>query len=381
MTTLSNNNNTTYGELRELLIKNLPSVMKAGNDKLFSNIYEYKTASALRKCKFINFNSKERISFMVFDLDKHQGKTALEHFKNLNNVLEYLYHTIGYLPTYALQTDKGFHFAYHLKNHVHIKHPKAVEYLFNIKVAITKLTGCDVNGSHRLLGVWRNPLKHQFFYSGDFNYELSDFKHFLPKRDFRKKTYPSHVKINKEGLIVGNRNNELFRSAMRFAKGHTMLSKETLVDFLIGANTHCEEPLEVGELSSIANSVYIYWQEGKIRFGAQEPKEKNVNEGVMEFPKIAGLSLEEYQAEVKRRQRLSAQRTNQIKDKEKALDSLAAARECSAQKRQDENEQKVLLAVEQLKDEGKKITVSAISRITGTDRRTVRKYLTPILRK
>jgi hypothetical protein len=162
---------------------------------------------------------------------------------------------------------------------------------------------------------------------------------------------------------------------MRFAKGHTMLSKETLVDFLIGANTHCEEPLEVGELSSIANSVYIYWQEGKIRFGAQEPKEKNVNEGVMEFPKIAGLSFEEYQAEVKRRQRLSAQRTNQIKDKEKALDSLAAARELSRQKRREENEKKVLRAREQLEKEGEKITVSAISRIAGIDRRTASAYI------
>lgn len=380
MTTLSNNNNTTYGELRELLIKNLPSVMKAGNDKLFSNIYEYKTASALRRCKFINFNSKERISFMVFDLDKHQGKTALEHFKNLNGVLEYLYQTIGYLPTYALQTDKGFHFAYHLKNHVHTKHPKAVEYLFNIKVAITKLTGCDVNGSHRLLGVWRNPLKHQFFYSGDFNYELSDFRHFLPKRDFTKKAYPSHVKINKEGLIVGNRNNELFRSAMRFAKGNTMLSKETLVDFLIDANTQCEEPLEISELSSIANSVYIYWQEGKIRFGAQEPKEKSVNEGIMAFPKMAGLSFEEYQAEVKRRQRLSAQRTNQIKDQEKALDSLAAARELSRQKRRDENEIKVLEAVSYLEENGLKVNISSISRQAKINRKTTNKYIFNIMK-
>lgn len=374
MTTLSNKNNSNYAELRELLIKNLPAVIKGGNDKQYSNIYEYASARALKKCKFINFNSKEQISFMVFDIDSYKGQTALEYFKNINGLVEHLYQTVGYLPTYALQTDKGFHFAYHLKNHVYTRHPKAVEYLISTKKAIAELTGCDIHGSHRLYGVWRNPLRHQFYYSGDINYELSDFKHFLPKRDFTKKAYPSHTKINKEGLIVGNRNNELFRSAMRFAKGHEMLCKETLVDFLIGANTQCEEPLETGELSSIANSVYIYWQKKTIRFGAQEPKEKNVNEGAMEFPKMAGLSFEEYQAEVKRRQKLSAQRTNQIKDKEKALNSLAAARELSRQKRRDENEIKVLEAIEQLKNHGKKITVSAISKIAGIDRRTVKKY-------
>jgi Fic family protein len=35
---------------------------------------------------------------------------------------------------------------------------------------------------------------------------------------------------------------------------------------------------------------------------------------------------------------------------------------------------KVFEAVEQLKNDGEKITVSAISRIAGIDRRTVKKY-------
>jgi hypothetical protein len=56
-------------ELKELLIKNLPSKIKAGNEKHLSNVTEYKTIIALNKCKFINFNTSERISFMVFDID------------------------------------------------------------------------------------------------------------------------------------------------------------------------------------------------------------------------------------------------------------------------------------------------------------------------
>ena len=73
---------TKNEELKELLIKNLPTKIKAGNEKHLSNIYEYQTVKALDKCKFINFNSDTQISFMIFDIDKFEDKTAKEYFKN-----------------------------------------------------------------------------------------------------------------------------------------------------------------------------------------------------------------------------------------------------------------------------------------------------------
>lgn len=362
-------------ELKELLIKNLPRKLKAGNEKETSNIINYPSAIALDNTYFMNFNSKEQISIMVFDIDKVGNKTALNYFKNINGLLTFIVKTIGFEPSYILQTTKGFHFGYHLKNHVFTNQPKAVEYLRNIKKALTELLGCDPNASHRLNGVWRNPLLHPHYYSGAINYELSDFREFLPLRVNVKRTYTTKVKIDESLLIEGNRNEALFRYAMKFAKGQASLTVEQIVDFLVGVNIQCSQPLEADELNIIASSVYGYWCKGDIRFGTLAEREPTPNEGIMEFPKMAGLPFEEYEAEVKRRQKLSAQRTNRIKNQEKASQQLAQAREYSAQKRQIENEKKVFEAIEQLEKMGKKITISAISRIAGIDRRTVKKYI------
>jgi hypothetical protein len=81
---------TIQDELKELLIKNLPPKIKAGNEKHLSNIYEYQSVIALDKCKFINFNSDKQISFMAFDIDKYEDKTAKEYFKNINGFYDYI---------------------------------------------------------------------------------------------------------------------------------------------------------------------------------------------------------------------------------------------------------------------------------------------------
>ena len=83
---------TKNEELKELLIKNLPTKIKAGNEKHLSNIYEYQTVKALDKCKFINFNSYKQISFMVFDIDKYEDKTAKEYFKNIIEISHQCFH-------------------------------------------------------------------------------------------------------------------------------------------------------------------------------------------------------------------------------------------------------------------------------------------------
>ena len=83
MTIIKNNDFDDVKELREILIKNLPAKIKAGNEKETANINELKTIEALNTCKFINFNSKERISFMVFDIDTMENITAKSYFKDI----------------------------------------------------------------------------------------------------------------------------------------------------------------------------------------------------------------------------------------------------------------------------------------------------------
>lgn len=374
MTKLLTTTVSDYDELKELLIKNLPERIKAGNEKHLSNIYEYKTIKALLKCKFINFNTKERISWMIFDIDHVGEMTALEYFKNINGFSEYIIDKLGLEPTYILQTQKGFHFAFHLKNHIYTNQQKAIEYLKAIKKAITALLGCDENASHRLNGIWRNPLLHDYYYSAQFNYELKDFKDFLSKQKTSKCTVMQIVKLDKNSLTVGNRNKALWEHAMRYAKGRTALTSSELVEMLIEANAHSKEPLEIDELHIITSSAHKYWREDKIAFGTLTQKEPNPNEGVMKFPKMAFLPLEVYEEEVKRRQQLSAQRTNEIKNQEQAKNQLEEARLKSAQKRQEANQKKVFDAIAHLENAGLKVNISSIAKVAGIDRRTAGKY-------
>lgn len=360
-------------DLKELLIKNLPARIKAGNEKYNSNINEFSSNDALKNCRFINFNSKERISIMVFDMDKYSNTTALEYFKDIDGFLYYIYEIVGLEPTYICQTTKGFQFGYHLKNHIFTHQKKALEYLKAIKQAITLKGQLDARASNRLYRVWRNPLKHEYYYSEQINYELKDFKHLLPKRDFSKSKKINNQFIQKN-LEKGNRNDGLFRNGMRYAKNQTELSINNIYEFLSQINSNILEPLDDEEVLKISNSVFNYWQNNLINknFGVVE-KEKDINDGAMELPKISGLSYAEYLEETKQRQALSAKRTVEIRDKEKNKEQLKTARENYISKKYEEYEKKIKKALEEFKKKNWKINVLSISKYTGIDRRAVKK--------
>lgn len=87
MTTVKDHNFNDTEEFIEVLIKNLPPKIKAGNEKDTANINEMDTIEALKNCKFMNFNSKERISFMVFDIDTMENITAKQYFKRYKRLI------------------------------------------------------------------------------------------------------------------------------------------------------------------------------------------------------------------------------------------------------------------------------------------------------
>jgi hypothetical protein len=354
-------------ELKELLIKNLPSKIKAGNEKHLSNVTEYKTIIALNKCKFINFNTSERISFMVFDIDSFKNKTALEYFKNIDGFLAYISEKIGLEPSYILETQKGFHFAYHLKNHIFTKQEKALKYLLDVKRTITELLKCDEIASHRLHGVWRNPLLHTHYYSEQINYELKDFRDLIPKVEYKNRSVRLNIKVDDNELVQGQRNHSLFKYAMRFAKGQDILTKDDIFEFLSAIN------LPNSELTQIASSVFKYWQNGTIKYGSIKAN-RDIDEGAMEFPKMRNLSKEEYDLETKHRQKQSALRTSLIRDKEKNKKQLLDAKRDFNAKRAEKNQVKVLDAIVELGNRNEKITFSSIAKLTSLDRKTVKKY-------
>ena len=362
-------------QLKELLLKNLPKKIKSGNEKHLSNIYQYQTIKSLNEHMFINFNSKEQISFLVFDIDKFEDKTAKEYFKNIYNFLNYIIDNIGLEPTFVTETNKGFHFAYHLKNHIFTHQRKALKYAMDIKVAITRLLKCDEIASHRLYGVWRNPLLHNFYFSQKINYELDDFKKYIPKSEFTNTPLKLKVKVDENELIEGQRNKTLFKYAMKYAKSKTALSKDDILNFLIEINNTKKVGLSMSELNQISNSTFKYWQSGKILFGTiKNENVKVINEGVMEFEKMKNLNYDEYLQETKIRQQKAANRTLKLRDKEKKKKQLLEAKEDYISKLQEKKENLVINAILQLEEQNLKINIASISRVANIDRRTAKKY-------
>jgi len=374
---MTNITNVDDNELRELLIKNLPANINAGSQKYNANNKTHATSFALEQYKFINFNSKEKISFMVFDIDEYNNQTALEYFKDVYGFLEYITEIVGLEPTYILQTDKGFHFAYHLKNWVYTHQAKALHYLREIKKAITDAAQLDAQASNRINGVWRNPLLHNYYYSHQINYELKDFNDLLPKQT--KKYYKKcrgKLFVQKD-LKVGERNRGLFYNAMRYAKYKENTSADDIYQFILQINRELDTPLEDDELTRIASSVYKYKTNNKIsdKFGKVDAIKKDINEGAMEFPKMYKLTKKQYQEETKRRQSLSAKRTVSIRDKEKNKEQLKQAREEYINKKYLENKNKVQEAIEYFIANDEKVNVSKVAKYCKMNRRTVKKII------
>jgi hypothetical protein len=246
----------------------------------------------------------------------------------------------------------------------------------DIKVAITRLLKCDEIASHRLHGVWRNPLLHNFYFSQKINYELDDFKQYIPKGEFTNTPLKLKVKVDENELIEGQRNKTLFKYAMKFAKGKKVLNKDDILNFLININNSKNVGLGNIELIQISNSVFKYWQNGKILYGTITTDEnvKVVNNGIMEFEKMKNLSYDEYLEETKIRQQKAAIRTLKIRDKEKNKKQLLEAKEDYISKLQIQKETLVINAILELQEQNLKVNIASISKLAKIDRRTAKKY-------
>ena len=127
------------------------------------------------------------------------------------------------------------------------------------------------------------------------------------------------------------------------------------------------------EISTICWSAYNYRERGDYKDNSSY-EDRNVNTGIMEFPKMRNLPYSEYLAETKTRQKLSALRTVNIRDKEKNKNQLLVAKLIHIIKLQEKKELEVQNAVIELQNLNVKVSISSISKSTGMDRKTVKKY-------
>lgn len=365
--TVINNTIDDLDSLKELLIKNLPPKIHCSNDKAGFKSAPIATVGGLNY-HFISFNSPEAISFLMFDMDYKDDMTAKEFYGSIDNLLGYILEFVGMEPSYICETSKGYQFGFHLKNWVFTKQAKPLEYLKAIKNSIIDGLGCDSVASNRNYAIFRNPLKHDFYFSGCINYELKDFRHLLTARP-SSRSVGACSSAAPDNIETGNRNNELFRCGMRWAKNQNNITAYDISTYLQTINqTFTDSPLPTNEIDNIARSVFKYWQSDTIRFGTVSVCD---NAGIMGFEKISNVSRVEYEQIVKERQRLSAIRTNSLKSAQQQSEAVEKARLA----RTENIKAKISEALAKCEIDNIKPTKAFIARMAEVDRETVKKYL------
>jgi len=367
-----------YNDLMSLLIKCLPRKINASNHKSTANNRENRNRDrmeVLKNFKFMQFNSTFRVSIMIFDIDFIDGVEASKVF-SLHEMSVEIERITHHWPTYILQTSKGYHFAFHLKNQVFLNNDKSKKYLVNIKDAIIEALGCDKIASTRLYGIWRNPLTHNFWYSDFKDYELKDFNHLVKyeKRKFPSTTTKSKLSISFNQLFESQRNTTLFLFGVNYGLDNPLSTDNELAHYLEDVNKHARPPLESKEVLAIAKSVNKYKNAGKLF--KPKVKERDINLGVMNFEKMAYLPYKEYLNETKRRQSLSAERTNSLPTAKKSKQiAIAKAQKVKIKHVRSKMLSLIKQAIIVLKKLDMKLSYVNIARESKLDRRTVKKYI------
>jgi hypothetical protein len=357
------------------ILKYLPAQIKSYNDK---NHFKLKntipTIKALKTSLWIEYN-QSWLNMLIFDLDY---KISID--EAIDKCLEFEYE-----PTFVCKTDKGCHIGFALENMVSFKWTKAINLARYIKHEITKLLSADINASHRIKGIWRNPLLHEHYFSG-LTYNLDDFKYLLlkqkklkstPHQNFKKYLVnKQRIELNNFSYRLGNRNAYLWYMGMGKIKDKDYY---IIYNYLYNLNIYESlsqniEKLLDNEITKIAYSILKY-NEKETNYVSIKSEKKPINNGAMEFEKIKRLNYNDYKNEVKRRQQLSAKRTNNIIDHK---DNIMTRQEAAANMRKVKSD-KVIKKLENslrlLSLSNEKLTISKIARTANITRNTVSKYI------
>ena len=357
-------------DVLEFLIPSFPVEIKSGNTKTTSNKTFFPTAYSIDNHKFINYNSKERINFLCFDLDYHNGAEAIKSFPTIEDFKKHLIDKLGaeLEPSFIIQTTKGYQFFYHLKIPVLAKFKKSIQFLKDIKAGLIELLGLDKIASNKLYGVYRGPLQNPSeFNFNKRDFELKDFSKFAKSSrrvDFQiLENIASLENVKIEKFKEGSRNEKLFIAGLNFARGKKNLSFEIIFHYILKINQRISKPLDESEVKSISSSVFRYYIEGKIQLTGSD---ENINRGIMGL-KGSKLTLNE-------KQKRAAERTNKTRDEVKNKEALEKAREIKSIKNKNEIILKLQAAKDFLKRNHLKITKATLVRKTKLNERTVYKY-------
>ncbi len=312
------------------------------------------------KKKFIFYNSQV-VKFLIVDIDNKNT------FKNKYEIIEFL-SDYNIIPSWVLDSKKGYHIGFILKNPIPYNNKKAVEYARDTLKKLSLLLGGD-SSALRLKGRFRNPLLHDTFYT-DITYDLIDISDNIPyyilneitiQHNENKKVHKNITELKElilkvlnninyiKNVGVGYRNSFLWYLSMIIAKNFQDLPTpmklkefEKIEEQIYFYNNNLNEPLDKKEVNNIINSVKKYFLKGKIMVGLG-----SYNNWTREMKK---LYIRNYR-------------------KEKGL--VKQHRE----EKKEINKNKVLQSIYKLKQNNEKITMRNIQKNCELSLRTIKKYV------
>lgn len=236
----------------------------------------------------IQLNTKYHYNAIIMDIDNENLLTEWNHQG---------------LPTPTIQTvnknNNKAHLVWLLNVPVYKEHKHAVDYYKAIVNSIKELIGADPAYQNHQTKNFLNSKLYRVTYN-DIAYDLGDFRKFITK-DKSKFTSDEF-----DYLVAGSRHIHLFEKLRKY--GYLLANADNLKTKLTQKAEHINQYFDTPiKVKYIVNSVYNFCEENKHNF-----KNRNRNR-VMKFEKIRNLSKEEFQAEVKKRQNQSANRTTTIK--------------------------------------------------------------------
>jgi hypothetical protein len=170
---------------------------------------------ALNEFKWVQYNSDALFKVLSVDIDNSSDSLMYQDY-NLP------------IPTWIIQTDKGFQYHWALKNHIALN----TQYSNKLKKIIKNITNnlvCLLDGDYHAMGfnrVFRNPINNRTWFSGN-EVHLSDF-YDLPtaKDDWLNKVFG---KIEKQKDLFNNTYSKEYEfSAMNEGDGRNCALFDTL---------------------------------------------------------------------------------------------------------------------------------------------------------
>jgi hypothetical protein len=258
-------------------------------------------------------------------------------------------------PTYTVPTTRHrFHAFWLLERSLPFEaSPKSLQFFHDIRQKLNHVLGGDYSCNIR--GAVRNPF-----------YIKAEARSFSPQLRCLKEINPVRVQIpartyqnNAHQYAIGNRNRTTFNVALRyFHDSNFQATFDELLSYAVRFQDLCQadrqvEPLPLAENKSIASSVRRNGHRYKVR--------GDYNYGAMQLPEVdwSSLSDGERQEEIRRRQQMAAEWVHD--------------------KRKDKTQAKLKAAIQQLKQDGQKVSQRAVAERAGCSLQTANRHWPTLL--